>query len=62
MDLEKSLLFKYENVKCEFRTIYEDDVTKEYVDGLNDQKEYIENREAYDSYKGIAEHMYIIEN
>jgi len=43
MELEKSLLFKINNMDCEFRTMDEADVSKEYVDGLKEQTEYIEN-------------------
>ena len=43
MELEKSILFKINDLICEFRTIYEADVSQEYIDGLIEQNEYIEN-------------------
>jgi len=43
MDLGRSLLFRIKDASCEFRTINEIDVSQEYIDGLNEQNEYIEN-------------------
>jgi hypothetical protein len=43
MELEKSIFFTFNNMDCEFRTIHEMDVNQHYVDGLKQQKEYIEN-------------------
>lgn len=43
MELEKSILFKFNDLNCEYRTLHEADVTQEYVNGLRKQTEYIEN-------------------
>jgi hypothetical protein len=43
MELEKSIFFTFSNMDCEFRAIQETDVNQHYVDGLNQQMEYIEN-------------------
>jgi len=43
MELNKSLSFKIYDLICEFKTLHNVDVIKEYVDGLREQTEYIEN-------------------
>jgi len=43
MELDKSLFFKIKDMNCEFRTLYDSDVSKEYVDGLKQQTKYIIN-------------------
>ena len=43
MELGKAILFKIKNMNCEFRTLRETDVSHDYVNGLKDQKIYIEN-------------------
>ena len=43
MELGKAILFKIKNMNCEFRTLRETDVNHDYVNGLKDQKIYIEN-------------------
>ena len=43
MELDKSLFFKIKDMNCEFRTLYDSDVSKEYVDGLKHQTKYIIN-------------------
>ena len=43
MELNKFLSFKIYDLRCEFRTLHDSDVKKEYVDGLRKQTEYIEN-------------------
>ena len=43
MELNKSISFKIYDLICEFKTLHNVDVKKEYVDGLREQTEYIEN-------------------
>jgi len=43
MELEKLLTFEIKDKKLLFRTIVESDVTEDYVTGLREQAEYIEN-------------------
>ena len=43
MELEKNIIFKMNDLICEFRTLNESDVSQDYVNGLQVQKEYIEN-------------------
>ena len=43
MELDKSLFFKIKDMNCEFRTLHDSDVSKEYVDGLKQQTKYIMN-------------------
>ena len=43
MELGKSIFFKINNMNCEFRTLHDSDVSKEYVDGLKQQTKYIMN-------------------
>ena len=43
MELEKNIIFKMNDLICEFRTLNESDVSQDYVSGLQVQKEYIEN-------------------
>ena len=43
MELDKSLCFKVNDMNCEFRTLHDSDVSKEYVDGLKQQTQYIMN-------------------
>ena len=44
MVLKNSLTFTFnKDIQCEFRTIFEADVTQSYVNGLKNQKEFIEN-------------------
>ena len=43
MELEKTLFFKFNKMNCEFRTLHDSDVSKEYVDGLKKQTKYIMN-------------------
>jgi hypothetical protein len=43
MELNKSISFKIYNLICEFKTLHNVDVKKEYVDGLREQAEYIKN-------------------
>ena len=43
MELDKSLFFKIKNIHCEFKTLNDSNVSKEYVDGLNHQTKYIMN-------------------
>ena len=43
MELNKSIVFKLNDLNCEYRTLHESDVTKEYLDSLSKQTENIEN-------------------
>ena len=43
MDLGKSVLFQINDRNCEFRSLNETDVNKDYLDGLHEHKEYIKN-------------------
>lgn len=43
MELGKSLHFICHGAKCEFRTLGINDVTEAYVEGLRQQKKYLEN-------------------
>ena len=43
MELEKSIFFKINTFACKFRSLNESDVTEKYIDGLREQKEYLEN-------------------
>jgi RimJ/RimL family protein N-acetyltransferase len=43
MELGKFILFKIKDMNCEFRTLHKMDVSQDYVNGLMEQKEYIEN-------------------
>ena len=43
MELETSLLFNINDLNCELRTLEDIDVNQDYINGLNDQKKYIEN-------------------
>jgi|TARA_B100000315_G_scaffold257376_1_gene306032 hypothetical protein len=43
MELNKSLSFKIYDLICEFKTLHNVDVKKEYVDGLREQSEIMEN-------------------
>ncbi|MFH2142109.1 MAG: hypothetical protein ABIJ97_06790, partial [Bacteroidota bacterium] len=43
MNVEKRILFKKGSATCEFGSIGEEDVTEDYVKGLQQQKNYIEN-------------------
>ena len=42
MELEKYITFNFNNLKCEFRTLNELDVSQEYIDAL-EEDEFIEN-------------------
>ena len=46
MEINNRMLFKKGLVSCEFAPIGEDDVTQNYVKGLQNQKTYIENTQA----------------
>jgi predicted GNAT family N-acyltransferase len=41
MELDKSLFFKIKDMNCEFRTLHDSDISKEYVDGLKQQTNYL---------------------
>ena len=43
MELEKFLAFNIDDFNCVFRILCESDVSKNYLDGLKRQNEYIEN-------------------
>ena len=43
MELGKYILFKMNNMNCEFRTLYSTDISQNYLNGLKDQKKYIQN-------------------
>lgn len=43
MELEKALLFKIKDMNFEFRILNETDMSQNYVDGLKEQNEYMEN-------------------
>jgi hypothetical protein len=43
MELEKNIIFKFNDLRCEFRTLNESDITEEYVNGLNKYNENIIN-------------------
>ena len=43
MELDKSLFFKIKDMNCEFRTLHDSDVSKEYVNDLKQQTQYITN-------------------
>jgi hypothetical protein len=43
MELDRTLLFKIRDMNCAFRTIYEKEVSQEYIAGLMEQTKYIEN-------------------
>ena len=43
MELEKSILFKFNDYTCEFRNLNESHVSQDYIIGLKAQKKYIEN-------------------
>jgi len=43
MELEKSITFEISDVPFEFRTLNELDVSSDYVNGLKEQKKFIEN-------------------
>ena len=43
MELDKSLFFKIKDMNCEFRSLHDSDVSKEYVDSLSQQIQYIMN-------------------
>ena len=43
MELEKNIIFKMNDLICEFRTLNESDVSQDYVSGIQAQKEYIKN-------------------
>jgi len=43
MIFDKKIIFYYENLECEFRTMKINDVKKSYIDGLKDEKKYLLN-------------------
>ena len=43
MELEKYILFKINGKSCEFRSLRELDVSQGYLNGLKEQRKYIEN-------------------
>ena len=43
MELEKSIIFRINDFNSEFRSLNESDVSQNYIDGLKEQKEYVEN-------------------
>ena len=43
MELRKYILFKMNNMNCEFRILYSTDISQNYLNGLKDQKKYIQN-------------------
>ena len=43
MELDRTLFFKIKDMNCEFRTLHNMDVNQDYVSGLKEQNEYIEN-------------------
>jgi len=42
MELEKYILFKMNDMNCEFRTLYGTDISQNYLNGLKDQKNFIQ--------------------
>jgi len=64
MELEKSILFKINDLNCEFRSINVSDISQDYIDGLKDQNKYIENIPAevsFSSQKNYVEETLISE-
>ena len=59
MELKKSIFFKLNNLNCEFRTLNKKDVSQDYIDGLKEQSEYIENITAEVSF--LSQKKYIQE-
>lgn len=43
MEIKETLLFKINDMNCEFRNLNKADISQDYVNGLMEQKSYIEN-------------------
>ena len=46
MELDKKITFICNSEHCEFRSINENDVTEAYIEGLKNQRKYLENKPA----------------